>query len=90
MLRSFPTRHDNSQKTLWLQMYSSFMNLPEEESTHLLLDMDSLVPKRSNFLGSRGCEPAKKKCSLGNIWNKQNKKHIKFDFRDNPIPIPIR
>ncbi|RLU17135.1 hypothetical protein DMN91_011204 [Ooceraea biroi] len=48
------------------EMYSSFINLPEEENTHLLLDMDTLVPKRSSFLASRGCEPAKKKCSLGN------------------------
>jgi len=47
-------------------MYSSFINLSEDESTHLLLDMDSLVPKRSDFLTSRGCELTKKKCSLGN------------------------
>lgn len=48
-------------------MYPSFINLHEDENEHLLLDMDSLVPRRSsNFLASRGCELAKKKCSLGN------------------------
>ncbi|XP_039314098.1 ETS-related transcription factor Elf-5 isoform X2 [Solenopsis invicta] len=47
------------------EMYPSFINLHEDESDHLLLDMDSLVPRRSSFLASRGCESTKKKCSLG-------------------------
>lgn len=52
-------------------MYPSFINLNEDENNHLLLDMDSLVPRRSNFLASRGCESAreKKKCFLGNTRN---------------------
>lgn len=54
-------------------MYPSFINLHEDENDHLLLDMDSLVARRSNFLTSRGCEPAKKKCSLGNIFLENRK-----------------
>jgi len=53
-------------------MYPSFINLHEDENDHLLLDMDSLIPKRSNFLASRGCESAKKKCSLGNAYRKKS------------------
>ncbi|KAL6420748.1 hypothetical protein ACFW04_013868 [Cataglyphis niger] len=49
------------------EMYPSFINLNEDENNHLLLDMDSLVPRRSNFLASHGCESVreKKKCFLG-------------------------
>lgn len=47
------------------EVYPSFINLNEDENNHLLLDMDSLVPRRSNFLTNRGCEPVKKKCFLG-------------------------
>ncbi|XP_020297364.1 ETS-related transcription factor Elf-5-like [Pseudomyrmex gracilis] len=47
------------------EMYPTFINLHEDENDHLLLDMDSLVLRRSNYFASRGCEPAKKKCSLG-------------------------
>ncbi|GAB1862706.1 ETS homologous factor [Camponotus japonicus] len=47
------------------EMYCGYMNLNEDENNHLLLDMDSLVPRRSNFLANRGCEPIKKKCFLG-------------------------
>lgn len=50
-------------------MYPSFINLNEDENNHLLLDMDSLVPRHSNFLASRGCESPKKKCFLGNARN---------------------
>lgn len=50
-------------------MYPSFINLNEDENNHLLLDMDSLVPRRSNFLANRICEPVKKKCFLGNAHN---------------------
>ncbi|KAM0724582.1 ETS homologous factor [Formica fusca] len=47
------------------EMYPSFINLNEDENSHLLLDMDSLVPRRSNFLANRSCESVKKKCFLG-------------------------
>ncbi|XP_036145110.1 uncharacterized protein LOC105837488 isoform X3 [Monomorium pharaonis] len=47
-----------------LDMYPSFINLHEDENDHLLLDMDSLIPKRSSFLANRSCEATKKKCSL--------------------------
>lgn len=46
-------------------MYLTFTNLPEDENDRLIFDLDSSVTRRSNILTSRGCEPAKKKCSLG-------------------------
>ncbi|XP_029668314.1 ETS-related transcription factor Elf-5-like isoform X4 [Formica exsecta] len=46
------------------EMYPSFIYLNEDENSHLLLDMDSLVSRRSNFLANRSCESVKKKCFL--------------------------
>lgn len=59
-------------------MYPTFINLHEDENDHLLLDMDSLVLRRSNYFASRGCEPAKKKCPLGN----KNIKDANFDLHE--------
>ncbi|XP_011684476.1 PREDICTED: ETS-related transcription factor Elf-5-like isoform X2 [Wasmannia auropunctata] len=62
-------------------MYPTFINLHEDENDHLLLDMDSLVPRRSSFLTSHGCEPAKKKCLLGD----ENEEIDGTGWSDKPI-----
>ncbi|KYM93543.1 ETS homologous factor, partial [Cyphomyrmex costatus] len=71
-------------------IYPSFINLHEDENDHLLLDMDSLVPRRSNFLTSHCCEPTKKKCSLGNVTKVEKKYELtNIICRSNPTFILI-
>ncbi|XP_029159036.1 ETS-related transcription factor Elf-5-like [Nylanderia fulva] len=53
-------------------MYPSFINLNEDENNHLLLDMDSLVPRHNNFFANRSHESTKKKSHIGKeIYNRE-------------------
>ncbi|KOC60885.1 ETS-related transcription factor Elf-5, partial [Habropoda laboriosa] len=54
--------------TFCLQVYPSFLNLHEDDD-HLLLDMDSLVTRKTNALTTRSYEPTRKKCNFGDENN---------------------
>ncbi|KAG7202400.1 hypothetical protein KM043_018716 [Ampulex compressa] len=46
------------------EMYTTFGDVQDSDG-HSLLDMDSLVTRKSNFSTTHGCEPAQKICTLG-------------------------
>ncbi|XP_031826786.1 ETS homologous factor isoform X2 [Nomia melanderi] len=64
------------------EVFPSFTNINDDDD-HFLLDMDSLVARKSNPLTTRSCEPLRKKC----IFGEENNEIDGTGWPDKPVKL---